>query len=232
MTADEMIVFFRERAAACRKGVQRGCDTSNYHLAVLNIGQTFTCHLMAGLIRWRTTSESPADFIADAVHAVSDGLSLLAIFEKPSAVGDIPGEQASICVFLTGLESPMYSEGALKSDRRLDAIIADGLRDQWHEPAWDAALAELRRVKGSRLAVETYSAYRGLLLNQDDASRDDLVRSCEALFKRRARDGFYGGGPQTYGGGPDNAFTVDYRLAAILKKIGYKGQSLHLWRWS
>lgn len=232
MTSEQMIAFFSEQAAVFRKAAQAARDSSNYQLAALNIHQTFKDYLMAGLIQWRTGSESPAAFIGDAVHAVTDGLWVLSSFGNPFAGSEIPVEQASICAFLIGLEGPVCSGMVLNSDRRLDSIIADALLDKWEQPAWDSAMAELRAIKGSRLAVETYAAYHNLLFSRPkDASREDWVRSCEVLFKRRAKDGFYGGGDQTYGGGPDNNFIVDYRLAAILKKIGYDGESLHLWRW-
>ena len=81
MTSEQMITFFCDQAALSRKSAQAARDSSNYPLAVFNICQAFKDHLMAGLIQWRTSSESPANFIDDAVQAVADGLSLLSSSE-------------------------------------------------------------------------------------------------------------------------------------------------------
>ncbi len=232
MTSEQMIAFFRQQGALFGQGLQVARNSSNYELALSNVYQIFVAYLMAGFIQWRTGSESPAKSIADAVHAVAEGLPLLSSLGTPSArISDIPVEQASICAFLIDSASPEFSAGLLKSDRRLDALIANALLDQWDQSAWDSALTQLRAVKGSGLAAETYTAYYRLLFGEN-ANLEDSVRSCELLFERRAKDRFFSGADQTYGGGPDNAFAVDFRLAAILKKIDYRGDSLHRWRWS
>jgi hypothetical protein len=115
-------------------------------------------------------------------------------------------------------------------ESQMDGVMGAALRRGWDQGTWDAAMAVLRRSKRAALACDTYALYQRLL--QANANEvDSLVRQAEVLFRKRARNGFYGGGPQTQGGGPDNDFTVDYRLAAILKKLGYTGETIHLWRW-
>ena len=102
------------------------------------------------------------------------------------------------------------------------------LRGDWNESAWTGALGELRNTKGSSLAVETYSLYCQLLLGPpSDFKR--LIDLGASLFDRRANDAYFRGGDQTDGGGPGNAFTVDYRLAAIIKKIGGSHETRHQW---
>jgi hypothetical protein len=232
MTPEQMIALFCKQGALFGQGLQVARNSSNYELALSNVRESFKAYLMAALIQWRTGSECPAKSIADAVHAVVEGLSLLSsLGTPPLRISDIPVERTSICAFLINSPSPECSLGFLKSDRRLDALIANALLDKWDQSAWDSTLTQLRAVKGRGLAAETYTGYYNLLFSTN-ANIEDSVRSCEVLFERRAKDRFFSGGDQTYGGGPDNALTVDFRLAAILKKIDYRGDSLHRWRWS
>ena len=232
MTPEQMIAFFCQQGALFGQGLQVARNSANYDLALQNVRECFKAYLMAGLIQWRTGSANPAKSIADAVHTVVEGLSLLSSLGTPPVrLSDIPVERASICAFLIDSASPECSAGVLKGDRRLDALLANALLDKWDPSAWASTLTQFRAVQGRALAAETYTGYYNLLFRKN-AIIEDSVRSCEVLFGRRAKDRFFSGGDQTSGGGPDNAFTVDFRLAAILKKIDYRGDSLHRWRWS
>jgi hypothetical protein len=113
----------------------------------------------------------------------------------------------------------------------LDAVLGRGLQNKLDEVAWTAGLDQLRQVKGSSLAVESYMTYHRLLRSSEKCGVQADIGKAISLFEKRKNNSFYGGGEQTEGGGNDNGITVDYRLAAIMKKIGYKGNSVHLWQW-
>ena len=59
----------------------------------------------------------------------------------------------------------------------------------------------------------------------------DLLNAGDELFRRRRGDGFFRGGDQTEGGGNDNEFTVDYRLAALAKHVGDTRTGPNRWLW-
>lgn len=81
------------------------------------------------------------------------------------------------------------------------------------------------------LASRTYQTYFEILDKSfKNLPIEDSVKMAEELFARRANDGFYSGAEQTEGGGQDNRIVLDYRLAAILRKARYVGESTHCWR--
>ena len=67
-------------------------------------------------------------------------------------------------------------------------------------------------------------------LRPNDQPRDDLVKLAETNWKRRRSNMFFDGWPW-FGYGANNDLYVDVYLAAVLHKIGWDGESVHLWRW-
>ena len=95
---------------------------------------------------------------------------------------------------------------------------------------WAEGLRQLKAEGRCALSIETYSTYYHLLRSGGDGV-EELVQRATQLFDMRKDDEFFMGGPETEGGDLDNLVTVDYRLAAILKKIRYAGENVHRWRW-
>lgn len=133
-------------------------------------------------------------------------------------------------------EQPEYSPDALARDehdgyeRPLDWLLVAATRGPVDAAEVEVAIAELGARKRCKLAADTYRTYFQILGGAPQAELDGLVRAAEKLYAKRARDSFYSPG-QTDGGGPDNPHVVDYRLAAVLEKVGYQGESIHRWRW-
>lgn len=221
MTAEQMIEFFGKQASSSMDAV---AAAPNAYMVTFNIGQCFENYLMQGLIGWRTGLACPVEPVRAAVLAVRDYADGL------QDANDLPLERAAIVSFLIDEPLTMATLVGLGSDRLLDAVIAVALRNNFDQEAWDTGMAQLRKTKGSSLAVETYSVYRSLLTGSEMPG--DLISKGEQLFQQRSKNSYYSGGLQSNGGGPDNLYTVDYRLAAILKKVGFTGESMHLWRWS
>jgi hypothetical protein len=231
MTPKEMIGFFEQQGTLFSKGVGGAAESRNYHLAALNLGQVFKASVMQGLIGWRCRSASPVKPFKDAVHQIDDGMKLLKTLAEADCTKDVPSEKAGLVSFLVDVPSPSFTITELTSDRLLDAVLSNGLRGTWNNSAWNTGLEQLRKNKRAALAVESYSTYNQLL-HADKAESAGLVELATKLFEKRAKDGFFSGGDQTEGGGPDNATTVDYRLAAVMKKVGHADENLHRWQWS
>jgi hypothetical protein len=227
MTPQEMIEFFGQQAALWSNGLRLAVERKDYHQATLCVGQVFKGFLMQGLIAWRIGQGSPVEALKSAVRAAHDGAQALDTLPAANPGRDVPLHTASFVAYLVDMASPPVVTSELTADSLLDAVLANGLRDTWDAAAWNRGIEQLKKNKRAALAVETYAAYERLLHGAAGAAHADFAAQ---LFQKRARDGFYKGGDQSAGGGPDNAFTIDYRLAAVMKKVGYAGENLHQWR--
>ena len=230
LSVEQMITFFGEQAGGALAGLQIAVDQADRSLATLNIGQRFKCHLMQGLIQWRHETASPVTALRAAVQSIYEGFDVLKSMPPSDLKDDLPTECASLVAYLVDLPAPPIDVAALDSDRLLVAALAEGMQGGINETLWNKGLGKLQKNKRAALAIETFTTYAKLIITPPQEA-DDLVRYASELFKKRARDSFYAGGDQTSGGGPDNAHTLDYFLAAVLKKIGYSGDNIHLWRW-
>lgn len=118
----------------------------------------------------------------------------------------------------------------LQSDRLLDSVLGKALWESWNEEAWLSGLTALRQIKNSELSATTYLTY-AKLLQASAAEQQNIVDQAIALFQQRAKNSFFSGSDAAEGGGPYNSLAVDYRLAAIMKKVGCSKETIHRWRW-
>jgi hypothetical protein len=233
MTADDMVAFFGEQADGAGEGILAAQSASDYYLAAVNCAEGFKCRLMQGLITWRM-GRNPTEHLCQAVRQFrNDWQAVMTIGGEAANPSDAAFEQVPFVAYLIGEPLPFAVDPSVTSrvecDRLLDAVLGRWLFDTWDASDWQQGLEELRR-KGSQLAVETYELYSRMT----QASHEELPRLAEeaaTLFSRRKKDAFFAGGVQTAGGGPDNDFTVDYRFAALAKRVGYNGDSIHCWCW-
>lgn len=231
MPLSEMISFFEEQAKRARLGMSVARSSANYRLAVLNCRQAFKSRLMQGLIRWRTGID-PSSSLSEAVQGFAgDWEAIQSIAGNAAKLSDTPAERVAILAYLIGQPIPVDigSEG-LESDRLLDFVLGGWLFGAWNDRLWEHGIEQLRR-SGSRLAVQTYELYK-TVVDAEPSDLPELVKRGESYFYVRRSDSFFIGGDQTEGGGDDNAVTVDYRLASLLKRARYDAASgIHSWRW-
>ena len=231
MTPEQMVAFHRQSAEDSLLALQTPQVASDQYLSLLNIQLAFKGYLMEGLISWRIDFASPMQPMANALRVLREGIGVLQASGLRIGADDLPIQYAAIVAFLLN-EEPVLAgspRDELRADSQLDWLLASGLHGEWAEASWGKALDQLRKINRSQLAVDTYSTYRKLLLQE--AATEELVEQACSLFGKRASSAFYGGGDQTEGGYDDNKVTVDYRLAAILKRISYQGNVVHMWRW-
>jgi hypothetical protein len=231
MTPSEMMVFFEQQGTMAFAGFNNAINSNNGVLATINLGASFRASVMQGLIGWRRGLASPVEPFRTAAQRFSQAMQSLVASNAVSGMKDVPAEQAAFIAFLVDAPMPSFAIEDFTADRLLDAALANGLCGQWDPSAWDKGLKELKKIKRAAVAVETYTTYRDLLFSEKDGV-DGLVGTAARLFEKRTKDGFFSGGHGIDGGGPDNAVTVDYRLAAIMKHINYKGENIHRWKWN
>lgn len=212
----------------------------DYPLAYRNLCRSLERHFDTALLRWRR-GETP---ITDMEAALTTSGEMLAAItgwqlddETLNGYGDVWNLVRYISFLLDQpVALPEERLVRIREDRiqyadvALDYRILDALEGrEWHDGLAEA-LERLASKKRQMLAMDTYRTYFDLLeADRDEKQTETLVRAAEANYKKRARDGFYSGGPTYMGGGPDNPYVVDFMLAAILKRIGWMGDTVHRW---
>jgi hypothetical protein len=233
MNPQESLDFFATQLARSKKGFEVAQTSRNLQLAALNTRQMFKGHLMCGLIKWRQ-GESPVRHFEDAVRVVSESSELLRSWDSSfEPIENLPSSRAALLASLLGLSFGIGSpeKANLAADVHLDYLLAETRAAAEMQQAL-VIVARLLEGKNTALAGETYQAYFEILSAQPGTEElTALVEKAEALFTKRGRDAFFSGGDQTEGGGPDNVLVVDYRLGVALKKVGYRGPSIHAWVW-
>ena len=232
MSVSEKIDFYGKMARSQIAGLDIAKSTGDYYLAIDNCGGFFRNFLMQGLISWRL-GEDPRSFLADSLSNYLEGLETLKIISgnKKIDIVDLPFSEASFVASLLGKEWYVSELVGISADVLLDGVLSNFLQDgQWDEKGWEKGCKELSKMKKTELAVSTYDCYKQILLG-DESSLDAAVQEAEGLYEKRSKNGFYSGGHETAGGGPDNKFVVDFILAALLKFRGIENDSIHSWRW-
>ncbi len=224
---DRKLEIFEQQSERSRKGLDTAIASSNYQLAAFNCRQGVKARLMLGLVQWRGGND-PRAALSDCVSFHKEAIQAMAYVGannfKPT---DSSIERVGFIAYLADCEWSMVELTDFKSDRLLDAVMSNSLFGPVDAASWENGM-ELLRQHGSPLAIETYQSYLALR----NSPADLIVHSkLEGLFFKRRNDSFFSGGDQTEGGGLDNDFVVDYRLAALAKHVGLKPDSIHSWRW-
>lgn len=234
MGPSETIEFFGKQVERSEKGILTAKLAGNYQLLAFNGRQVFKSRLMQGLILWRH-GNNPRPPIESAVNTTQDVMGdLLALNPLANIEMDLPLSAAAILGFLIdrpfGLEQSISN--LLEPNLCLDSLLASHLNGNLFTAEIKEELNKLNLQKGCGLAARTYQTYFEIIDQAKERnSITDLIGQAENLFLLRAKDGFYSGGEQTEGGGPDNKIVVDYRLAAVLKQVNHIEESIHRWRW-
>lgn len=230
MNVNEISQLFNNQAIRSEKGILAAKSAGNIQLLCLNARQLFKSLLMQGLIKWRTDSD-PRGVFERALDSLIINRGLIKeIDSKPEFEQELPLEKGGMIAGLVGRNFSMDFNGPVENfERNLDFRISKMVLSA--DPAEMAVSLDFSALvkKAGVVAARTYFLYMEILKGQKNAS--ELVAEADELFMKRSNDKFYCGGDQTEGGGKDNLIVVDYRLAAILKRVGYSGTSMHQWRW-
>ncbi len=225
-TPQQRVVLCVQHAERSSRGLEAARASGNCELIALNIQQGFDACLKQGLINWRFRLESPVPSLSEAVKRIDAGLAILDSLGIAKKLKDVTAERAWIVNYLLNRSFRIIDDETLRADRLLDAVLAGGLLGDWNQTAWDTGMEQLEMLEGTALAVETYSTYCRML-NGPDEDVASLADSASKLFELRAKDAFFDGGDATEGGGLYNSITVDYRFAAIIKKLGLEIDCIH-----
>lgn len=233
MNPQEYLTAFTTRLAGSARGLEVAKSSCNVQLAALNFRQMFKGHLMCGLIKWRQR-ENPTGHFEDAIQLITEAITTLTDWAPSFSIGELPLGRASLLAGL--IDAPFgiaeFQMSELPVEAHLDYLLSTTNPLPTAKDSAITLLEELRRDKRADLAADSYENYFDILsVSGNSTVLGGLLSKGGTLFNRRARDSFFSGGDQTEGGGPDNSFVVDYRLAFALKKTGYSSDSMHAWIW-
>lgn len=197
-----------------------------------NAGNIFRYNMMLGMLAWRDGDDPTTMFnqaIDDVIMYRDDLVS------RGMIASTLPLSTAAILAVLLDRQSE-FSLGPCEldfaGDMLLDCQLAKRLQGLPPEADVQKGFDRLGMLKRQALAARTYKTYFDLL-DVDAASADitSAIVDAEANYAARRKDAFYSGGPDIEGGGEDNAFAIDYRLAAIIKCRNIAASSVHRWQW-
>jgi hypothetical protein len=231
------------------KKVGRSPDKIADFAESLNIA--FDDRVRLAMCAWRHNLASPQDDLLKAHQLAVRAADLLKPFQKKDTI-----------FFAFWFAPSIYISRLVTStfDKQLAGMLADFAQwkhtilvtaycDSAHLAAietgqyprdWNKLLKSFLSEPGRDLFCETQECYKSIILGAHGKKysrvRKHILRA-EELFAQREQDEFFFDAPLTEGGDGDNLYSVDYRLAAIVRHFcGDKPDMLkewpptHLWR--
>jgi hypothetical protein len=176
---EQILANYRQHAERSKSGFYTATTTSNPALGASNLGQALKAYLMQGLISWRCGITSPVNPFREGMAFVRQGYCTWQRMTGSITAGTLhlPLEKTLLVAFLLNQSLIAFDLRDLVADRLLDALLGHGLWGEWHEDAWTLGLDQLRQIKGSTLAVESYTAYYRLLRSSEDGDVKAAVES-------------------------------------------------------
>jgi hypothetical protein len=205
---------------------------SNFEWAAHNCRLAAEAYFDLGLLHWRRGEDPRHDFRGAIMH--HGNLTELVKKHRLSA-GDFDMSPVYAAMFLMGAKAPLvfFNEASYETQRWpcYEARIVHALFDE--EPgAGMAKLVESHAARNDELPERLLDVYLQLLgLRESKADLAERVLRAKSAWAERKREELVERGPAWNGHGVMNDLYIDFYLAAILKKIGVKAQTIHTWNW-
>lgn len=246
---EKMLKLADESLASLEGYYTRQIRDGEFVLAYKNLFWAAREHFECGLFRWRRGDSPVPDF--EAVLEFGERL------RAGEADWDLPertiigqstkwffvwhvGNLLDRPDFVTAKQIATYrklKENVHPQERAADVLlgfkIIEALAGRPWRDGFEDLITELGSKKRQLLAAHTYRTYFDLLNAKEQGEEviAPLIEEAESNYAKRKRDAFYGGGFAFMGGTDDNPYVVDFVLAAIMKHLGWTGESIHRWRW-
>jgi hypothetical protein len=225
--------------AAAEALIARGPDVikdllahSNYEWAAQNCKITAEAYVDLGLLHWRRGIDPREDFEC-AGRAYLKLTEIVRQHKLPKSSLELPLIYAA--VFLVDHRVPIAfgNEDAYRTSRwscyqaRLVHALHDAPPSERLVALTDSFLASDQKLPDR--IFETYFQLLGL--RPRTMGIDEHVRRAKSTWAERKRDELIPPGRALDGHGEMNDLYVDIYLGAVLKKIGWKGHTVHAWLW-
>jgi hypothetical protein len=192
-------------------------------------------HLEIGLFRWRHGESPLADF-KTGLHWAERTIVAISELLPIAQPGEFDSHNWAFFRTVAFLSNRHIDTPSEKPAEKLyildhaDRILAKALADFPYRNARDAMLAKLSGIKRLKREYSSMQTYFAILDTEENGQPvDELIEQAEKLFRSRAKveAGAAYNGYDIY-----NDFVPDWQLAAVLKKVGWQGESIHRWNWN
>ena len=205
---------------------------TNYVWAAQNLKQAADAHIELGLLHWRRGIDPRKDF-EGAFRACSALDELVKKHLLPKDDLDLSLVYAAL--FLMGRPAGIdYVDVAACTEFRWPAYQYR-LVNALHDVAPTERLTKLvdgYLATNNALPDKIFEAYFQLLgLRPSKLDMEERVRRARSTWVERRREALAPEGRPLDGHGVMNDLYVDIYLAAVLKKIGWVGHTVHAWTW-
>lgn len=227
------------RVAAAEALVARGpavitelLALSNYEWAAQNCRVTAEAYVDLGLLHWRQGIDPREDFEC-AARAYLKLTELVRQHKLLRSSFEIPTIYAAMFLVDRRAKIAFGDEAAYKTSRWdcYQARLVHALHDAPPSEAL-VAMTDKFMAEPEQLPDRIFDTYFQLLgLRPQTMGLDERVRRAKSSWAERRRDEVIPAGRALDGHGDMNDLYVDIYLGAVLKKIGWKGHTVHAWRW-
>lgn len=205
---------------------------NNYVWAAQNLKQAADAYIDLGLLHWRRGIDPRADF-EGAFRACSGLDELVKKHMLPKSDFDLSLVYAAL--FLMGRPAQIeYVDVAACTEFRWPCYqyrLVHALHDEAPTERLTKLVSDYRATSDA-LPDRIFEAYFQLLgLHPSKLGMEERVRRAKATWVERKRHALLPEGRALDGHGVMNDLYVDIYLAAVLKKIGWVGPTVHVWAW-
>lgn len=220
---EERLALLHEMTEISREVISEALRDNNQDIVVHNLNRIAKNYLMVGLIEWRNETD-PTQSFQVVMGNVVRGVELSVALEQSA---DFDFFNIVYTAYLLGQSHPPVDLAVLEEQPKITGFFGNVLMGYADIADWPQYRDAVPKSKRYDLARRTNELYAGLLAGS--VSAEEGVKLGEQLWAEREDDTFFDTG--TGGFDDDNEMMVDYKLGAILKKIGSTVPTVHAWRW-
>ena len=236
-TPQEHIEFYKEQVQIFTNGLiySQNLTEDKLYLSIFNTEQIFICNLMIGLIEWRINQNPKLQLIKTITHFEKELSKLKEYEEYKKFHNPFLIITANYIAYLCNLEINLVVNSLVTKDEHYNIeyyLFKSITKSSYFKNEVETSLYKINKSKRHLLVFDTYTNYFQILEDfENNVSVNSKIEMAESLFKKRATNPYYSNGYGIDGGYLNNSLVIDFRLAAILKKIQYNGNSVHKWKW-
>lgn len=236
-TPQDHIEFYKEQVQIFTDGLVycQNLTEDKLYLSIFNTEQIFICNLMIGLIEWRI-NQNPKLQLIKAINHFEKELSKLKVhkdykkFQNPFLI-----IIANYFAYLCNMEINLVIDSLVTKDEHYNIeyyLFNSITKSSNFKTEIETSLYKINKSKRYQLVFNSYTNYFQILEDfENNLSINSKIEVAESFFRKRATNSYYSNGYGLDGGYLHNNLVIDFRLAAILKKIQYNGNSSHQWKW-
>lgn len=223
MGIEEQIELLQELTEMSQEVIKQATRDNEKNIIEFNINCIANNYLMIGLLKWRVNENPTKSFqvvIDNAVKSVEINVS-------SDQQSDFDFFNTIYAAYLIGQSHLPVDLSVLEEQPKITGFFGNVLMGYADIVDWPQYRDAIPKSKRYDLARRTNELYAALLAGS--MSAEEGVKLGEQLWAEREDDTFFDTG--TGGCGDDNEMMVDYKLGAILKKVGSTVPTVHAWRW-